>query len=99
MGPVKRKSDAGALRGKRRAENEKTFSTGEGRQQEDSSSSLSLLAAVVAAIRACFMLMSLASVFELASYTCAIVFVFSLSFFLFFCFFFCPAAFFVPRGF
>ncbi|KAH8941966.1 hypothetical protein BDL97_14G073800 [Sphagnum fallax] len=51
MGPVKRKSDAGALRGKRRAENEKTFSTGEGRQQEDSSSSLSLLAAVVAAIR------------------------------------------------
>ncbi|CAK9204525.1 unnamed protein product [Sphagnum jensenii] len=51
MGPVKRKSDAGALRGKRRAENGKTFSTGEGRQQEDSSSSLSLLAAVVAAIR------------------------------------------------
>jgi hypothetical protein len=97
MGPVKRKSDAGALRGKRRAENGKTFSTGEGRQQEDSSSSLSLLAAVVAAIRACFMLMSLASVFELASYTCAIVFVLSLSFF--FSVFFSPAAFFVPRGF
>jgi hypothetical protein len=67
--------------------NEKTFRIGEGQQQEDSSSSLSLLAAVVvAATRACFMLMSLASVIELASYTCAIVFVllFFLGVFLFF---------------
>jgi hypothetical protein len=94
MGPVKWKSDAGLC-----AEIKKTFRTGEGRQQEDSSSSLSLLAAVVAATRACFMLMSLASVFELASYTCAIVFVlFSFSFFFVFLFYF-SASFFVPRGF
>jgi hypothetical protein len=55
MGPSQaEKATRGFARKEEESGNEKTFRTGEGRQQEDSSSSLSLIATVVAATRACF---------------------------------------------